>query len=92
MAEQLIPFVNGVQYTGSNGTAILAEIPAQQVSDYNVYIVSESGGTLVLGYEDAGPNFQTAETGDWVTWTRAFPIVYTDASMNSMYVKRSDLP
>jgi hypothetical protein len=93
MAEQLIPFVNGVQYTGSNGTAILAEIPAQAVSDYGISIASESGGTLVMEYyPDGGLSSLIVETGDWVTWTSAYPGKLTDDQMNAAYVKRSDLP
>lgn len=92
MAEQLIPYKSGVQYDGSNGAAIVAQIPAQQVSDYNVHIISESGGTLVLGYEDAGPNSFTYATGDWVVWDHSFPYSLPDDELSSTYIKRSDLP
>lgn len=91
MAEKLIPFESGVQYNGSNGAAILAEIPAQIISDANVYIISEANGVMVLGYDDAGPNSATYQTGDWVTWGYSFPKKATDAYVNSAYVKRSDL-
>jgi len=94
MAEQLIQYVSGVRYTGLNGTAILAEIPSQLVTDYNIYIISESSGTLVLGYDDAGPNSHTYETGDWVKWgAGGGPLgQYTDAEVNATFIKRSDLP
>jgi len=95
MAEQLIPFVNGIQYTGSNGAAIVAEMPSQLVTDYNIYIISESSGTLLLGFDDAGPNSHSFDTGDWVKWggLGGGPIGwYTDEQMNAVYIKRSDLP
>lgn len=96
MAEQLISFIKGVQYTGSNGAAILAEVTAelspQSLIDYNIHIVSESGGVLVLGYESAGPATSTAEVGDWVIWATSTPSTMPDALLNTVYIKRSDLP
>jgi len=91
MAEQLIPYTSGTQYTGSNGAAILAEIPAQQRTDYNIHIVSESGGTLVLSFDDAGPTTCTAATGDWVIWSNGRPQIWPDALVAANFVKRSDL-
>ncbi len=92
MAEQLISFNSGVQYTGSNGAAILAEMRPQALIDYGIHIVSESGGTLVLGYEDAGPATSTFTAGDWVVWSGGTPGAMTDAQLNAVYIKRSDLP
>ena len=92
MAEQLIQFVSGVQYTGSNGAAILAAIPAQQRADYNISLLSEGGGTLVVGFEDAGPTSTTLQVGDWLVWMYSTPLRFTDEQLNGVYIKRSDLP
>jgi hypothetical protein len=88
MAEQLIPFVNGIQYTGSNGNVIFAALPSS-ITDLS--LISESDGILVLGYENGGPNSLTYEIGDWVTWSNSLG-KETEASRIDHYIKRSDLP
>lgn len=92
MAEQLIPYVSGMQYNGSNGGAILAAIPAQQKIDYSITIVAEAGGVVVISYEDAGPSERTLVAGDWLIWTYSTPQKLTDEQLNAAYIKRSDLP
>jgi hypothetical protein len=91
MAEQLITYISAVKYTGSNGAAVVAEIPAQTVADYSIHLVSDSGGVLVLGYDSAGPTTITAETGDWILWSNSPPWILKDDQLGGTYVKRSDL-
>ena len=91
MAEQLMSFVSGVQYTGSNGAALVSEIPAQVRADYSIKLVSEAGGVLTLSYECPGLTTIMAGTGDWVVWFNSPPSVITDTQLNLTYVKRSDL-
>lgn len=91
MAEQLIAYISGVQYTGSNGAALVAEIPPQVVTDYSIHLVSEAAGVLVLGYESAGLGTITASVGDWVIWSNSPPSILPDALLGLNYVKRSDL-
>lgn len=92
MVEQLIPYSNGMQYDGSNGAAILAAIPAQQRTDYNIAILSEGGGMLLIGWEDAGPTSTSMQVGDWLVWTYGTPQRLTNEQVVDNYIKRSDLP
>lgn len=91
MAEQLVTYISGVQYTGSNGAAIVADIPPQVLSDYSIHLVSESAGVLVLGYDSAGPSTITAKIGDWIIWSNSPPSILPDSLLGLMYIKRSDL-
>ncbi len=93
MAEQLIRFVRGLQYNGSNGAEVLAQSTAQEIAEYDVHIVSEIGGVLTMGYDDgAGFNSVTYEAGEWVYWPYSWPAKLPEAELIGAYIKRSDLP
>ena len=92
MAEQLIPFIKGMPYDGTNSAAILADIPAQDVADYGVTIVSEGDGTVVFGWESAGLQTVSVSTGGWLIWQSGGMSSFTDEERNGAYIRRSDLP
>jgi len=93
MVEQVIQYVNGIEYNGANREDILAALPPQTVIDYHVELQAAAGDTAVYRFDDgSGLQTYTLAVGDWLIWSYGPPQSLPAAAFASSYVKRSDLP
>jgi len=93
MSEKIFGYQNAMQYDGTNAAAILAEIPASTISNYNISAVGGAGGSMVVSFSDAGPQQFTVAVGNWVVWNSySLPYTITDEMMDANFVKISELP
>jgi hypothetical protein len=89
--EFLIPCVKAILYTGSNRAEIASAIPAGIVSQYDVEFLEDSG-TLIVAWQDAGPQQLVVETGDYVTWGwNLLPSVAPGAMIGNGFYRLSDI-
>ena len=71
-AARYLPFIDAIQYTGSNGAAVLALIPGWPQDDAGISVilptlVSETGGVATLRLVTPSDTYTVVlHTGDWV--------------------------
>lgn len=86
-----IPFVNMIQYDGTNSAEIRDSFyPYLQTTPQYPFIQSEGGGTLVLALTDVdlGTVTQTMTIGDWIS----IPPEHSNAGLPSAQVYNSGFP
>jgi hypothetical protein len=72
MPARFVPFIEAIQYTGTNGSVILGLIPGWPIDDaWTTFIyptlVSETGGVAMLSLVTPWESYGlTLNTGDWV--------------------------
>lgn len=71
-ASRFVPFIQAIQYTGSNGAAVLALVPGWPQDDTGTSfimptLVSQAGGVATLGLVTPWESYTLVlHTGDWV--------------------------